>query len=243
MVHKAIRNVTTARQVEEEKLTVIIPAAGIGRRMKHCGPKALLQLPNNLTILEHQVHTIHAVYPKAEILVVVGFQFEKFLKYFKHLNVRFIYNPLYTTSNVLGSIASGFIASHCNQLLIVYGDLYFNLPAIQAMTGAHSTTLIAKYVSKDDIGVIVQDSICTNFGFDIEKKWGQVIFLRDKELALLEKIVLDSRTHVWYGYEALNTIIENGGVIRAFESDRAILKELDTPKDLEELKHKWSDYK
>ena len=62
-------------------LSVIIPAAGMGRRMKSYGPKALIEInKNGTTIIERQINLLWKVYPGAEIFVVIGFEGEKIRK-------------------------------------------------------------------------------------------------------------------------------------------------------------------
>ena len=72
----ASRNVVKAKeqQVDQkgEDLSVVIPAAGIGRRMKSHGPKSLIHIKDS-SIIERQIKLVHKYYPESEIIVVVGF--------------------------------------------------------------------------------------------------------------------------------------------------------------------------
>ena len=57
-----------------KKMTVIIPAAGAGRRMKSYGPKCLIDLTPNQTILDRQLEIINNTFKRTEIILVCGFE-------------------------------------------------------------------------------------------------------------------------------------------------------------------------
>ena len=53
-------------------MSVIIPAAGMGRRMKTYGPKCMIPI-NGVPIIERQIKQLNKVYPNCDIIIVVGF--------------------------------------------------------------------------------------------------------------------------------------------------------------------------
>ena len=90
MVHRASMHIAPAKQQFSGnirgEISIVIPAAGMGRRMKSYGPKALIPLPSdktnprtgesrgeNITLIERQIHILIDCYPNAEIFIVVGF--------------------------------------------------------------------------------------------------------------------------------------------------------------------------
>ena len=83
---KKTRFVTTTKKklapgcTKDNPLTVIIPIAGIGHRMKSYGPKCLLQINSKETIIQKSIDTVKQVYPYVEIIVVVGFEADKVIK-------------------------------------------------------------------------------------------------------------------------------------------------------------------
>ena len=64
----------------DKPLTVLIPVAGMGHRMKSYGPKCLLKANQKETILEKTVSNIKREYPYSDIIVVVGFESEKVVR-------------------------------------------------------------------------------------------------------------------------------------------------------------------
>ena len=55
--------------MKKEKINVIIPAAGIGRRMKSYGPKPLIKIGNS-TIIKNQINLLQAYIPDINIVLV-----------------------------------------------------------------------------------------------------------------------------------------------------------------------------
>jgi UDP-N-acetylglucosamine pyrophosphorylase len=52
----AVKNVTSIKQDDSNTdLSIIIPAAGVGYRMKSYGPKALIEVSKNTSIIEKQI--------------------------------------------------------------------------------------------------------------------------------------------------------------------------------------------
>ena len=97
----------TGAGVEKNKpLSVIIPAAGMGHRMKSYGPKCLLPANNKDTILQKIVKNIQREYPYSDIVVVTGFESEKVIRSLPH-NIRIVENHAYETTNTGESIRIG----------------------------------------------------------------------------------------------------------------------------------------
>ena len=125
----ASRHISLAKSSEQEKnerLTILIPAAGMGRRMKSYGPKCLINI-GGITILERQIKILLKLYPGSDIIVIAGFESDKIRKKIKtKYPVRIVNNHKYEDTNVLYSLSLGLQASINRNFLIVYGDLVFN---------------------------------------------------------------------------------------------------------------------
>lgn len=242
MSNTASRNITCTKnrfKKNSEEMSIVIPAAGMGHRMKSYGPKALIAVNNNFTIIERQLHLLWSEYPKAEIFVVVGFEAEKIRKHLKEYPVRFINNPIHEQTNVLYSIGLGVQATISSEVMIVYGDLIFNEHAIKNMRGS-SRILIDEngLLRKNEVGVVVQNGKVTNFSFGLDVKWGQIAYLTGKELELFKSISVKNETSQWLGYEGMNYILENGGEIESITGKNIELIEIDVAKDLEKITKK-----
>lgn len=234
------QHITTTRRTPtaNEKLTIIIPAAGSASKLRYQCIKCLIPLKDGKTILERQIQQILAVYPNADIIVCTGFQADKVRNTIRRkYPVRFVYNPKYDETNVSYSIALALNAALNGSVLIIYSDLVFNGAAIANINhGGSSKLIISKdQFPTDNIGVDTDDNkTASSFSFLVEDKWAQIVYLKGLEYELLEKIAFNyDSSQNWFGYELLNHIIESGGTfITSSPSDMRIV-EVDCSKDID----------
>tara|TARA_Y100001973_G_C5206132_1_gene341653 strand:- start:2795 stop:3535 length:741 start_codon:yes stop_codon:yes gene_type:complete len=236
---QATRNITPAKRKANPPsgdLSIIIPAAGMGHRMKSYGPKALIRLYQEITLIERQIELLWSVYPNAEILVVIGFEGEKIRKKLSNYPVRFISNPIHQSTNVLYSIGLGMQAIISEEVMIVYGDLIFNENAIRNLRGSSKVVVDnSNSLKKEEVGVVQNKNTITNFSFGVEPKWAQITYLTGKEMQIFKEISTKKETSQWLGYEGLNYIIEKGGIIEAHHPKSMKIFEVDVAKDLEKI--------
>lgn len=215
-------------------ISIIIPAAGMGRRMNSYGPKSLIELPGGQNVISRQLGLIREAYPKAEIIVVLGFGCDRILRYLPP-DVKVVENEKYADTNVARSIAMGLrVASH-KHVLIIYGDLVFNAETIAGLVGVKSAGVIDRsgQLSVDEVGVMVCDGKITNFEYELPDKWAQILFLTGLELELFRKFSSSRERRKWFGYEILNRIIDHGGSFKAVEPKEMRIAEIDFSRDIE----------
>ena len=217
----------------ENPLSVVIPVAGMGHRMKSYGPKCLLQANQQETILEKTIKNIKKEYPFSDIIVVAGFESEKIVKTLPH-DIRIVENYNYQDSNIVESIRLGINASSHENILVIYGDLIFNVYSIRHITSDGSCIIVdSKSRFKDEeIGVTVVDDHVTAFAYGLSKKWSQIVYLEGKEFFAMKKLCSDKRKNKLYLFELLNIMINNGHQIKAKEPKGMLIKEIDSLKDL-----------
>ena len=224
----------TGAGVEEKKpLSVIIPAAGMGHRMKSYGPKCLLPANNKDTILQKIVKNIQREYPYSDIVVVTGFESEKVIKSLPH-NIRIVENNDYETTNTVESIRVGINACATDNVLIVYGDLVFNVYSIRNITSNGSCAIIdsKSQFKNEEVGVTVVDDKVTRFAYGLQKKWSQIAFFENEEFKMLKDLCSDKRKNKLYPFELFNFMIGKGCTIKSIEPKGMIIKEIDSIKDL-----------
>ena len=111
--------------IENNDLSVIIPAAGTGHRMKSYGPKCLLPISTTQTIIENIIKNVKKVYPNSEITTVVGFEADRVIKTIPK-GVRIIENQFYSETNVVESLRLALNSITNTIVLKIYCDLIFN---------------------------------------------------------------------------------------------------------------------
>lgn len=232
---KAVRFVTSSRKKDRlaetsKDLSIIIPTAGIGHRMKVSGAHALLEF-NNEPLLRMQIKNIKKVYPHADIIVVVGYEAHKIMNGVPE--VRFVENENYESTNVLRSIGMGIRAAITERILIVYGDIYFD-PTILNQSDNESWVIGDTKMKNTSIGMVINNQYAVNFAYDLETKWGKIVHLQGNELKIFKKIACDPNNKKLLGYEALNTIINKGGNLKCkLLKPTEKIHEIDSYKDLQ----------
>jgi choline kinase len=220
-----------------ENLSIIIPCARCGKNLRKQGLKSLFNI-GDTTIIETQINLLNKIYPENEIILVLGeeaYRVKNLLKN-KYKNVRYIYNSCYENHNVLYSIGLGLYNRLRNSALIIYGDLIFNKYTItDIIEGPSKLFTDTDNTMKDsEPGIIMIDGKIQRLVYGIRPKWGQICFLVDKELKLFEKCALKNPN--WCGHEAINYVMENGGIFQPFVKSGYKLFEIDTLQDIEILK-------
>jgi len=213
-------------------ITVIIPSAGEGRRMKSYGPKSLIDLTIG-NVLQRQIRLINKVLDNVNFIIVAGFDCDRLMDscpdYFTKIE-----NENYATTNVSRSIAMALRAVETERVLIIYGDLVFNEKALSIMDYSKSCTSASNDESRQhEVGCIVDSNgDIANMMYDLETKWNQIIYLDGAELGLFKKICQERKNRKLFGFEILNQVIDSGGKIKCVINNSIEVIDIDTSKDL-----------
>lgn len=89
--------------------------------LKH--PKSLYKLDNNTTVLQRMILGIQKFDEHAEIVVVVGFQFQTGINEIKDLNVATIINPFYAVTNSIASLWFARKYLKRDNVVVIDGDI------------------------------------------------------------------------------------------------------------------------
>ncbi len=114
-------------------LKVVILAAGIGLRIGHDRPKALLEFADGRTILQHQIDGLTRYLERRQIWVVVGFQKDRIASNFPALN--YIENPDYRTTNTACSLLLALERLRGSTVLFLEGDIVCDHRVFQRVLG------------------------------------------------------------------------------------------------------------
>lgn len=235
---KAVRNIAPAKRLKpgttpQAPLSIIIPAASPGKRMKSYGSRSLLPINNETPLLAEQIEVLQETFPCAEIVVITGFEADKVYKIIP-TGVRIVENEQYESTGVSKSINMGLRASLSDNVLIVYGDVWFNYKCLDIVDSASSTALIDSdgQVSSEEVGITLDKKYIAHWSYGLPIKWGKMVYLNGIELELCKKFVYDRSKSRTYGFEAFNHIIENGGKIQALEPRGCKIHEIDAWKDV-----------
>jgi choline kinase len=218
-------------------LSIIIPAAGLGRRMKSYGPKALIDVGNKQSLIGRQLTILRELFPKAEFIVVVGHQADKICS--RVDGVRIVQNLYYDTTNVARSIGIGLHYATRKTALVVYGDLVFNRATFKNIPLTSSCVVVDQpdedgfcQLRDNEVGCNVVDGVVTHFDYGLDTKWAQIVLLAGKELSIFKKLSIDPAKRRYFGFEILNAILEQEGNFNAHEPADMRIVEVDSSRDI-----------
>jgi len=237
MTNKANRNIFS-KQNKNEKLSVIIAAAGPSKGMKVKKLKSIFSLESGKTIVERQIDLIHYHYPKADIVIVGGFDYDKLREKTRKCQVRLVENNRYAKTNVMESVKIGLDACLESPILIMHGDLVFGTHLLANITTKTSSVLVDENnprLKKTEVGVNQHDGYITSMVYGIKEKWGQMAYLRDKEVGMLRDIVVSQDVSKWFLHDCINHIIDEGGKIAANCQHSTSLVDVDSYHDIRKI--------
>ncbi len=217
---------------KHDSITVIIPAAGEGRRMKSYGPKPLIQLTKG-TILDRQVKLIDKVLGPVDFIIVAGFECDKLMDSCPERFIK-VENENYSITNVSRSLSIALRSVSADRVLIIYGDLVFNEEALLKMDFSTSCTSAGiDHDRNNEVGCILDaNNNIVNMMYDLDMKWNQMIYLQGRELEIFKKECQDRKNKKKFGFEIINSVIDSGGKIKCIVDKSIKVVDIDTSKDL-----------
>ena len=216
---------------------VIIPAAGMGRRMKSYGPKPLIKIGNS-TIINNQVNLLKTYLTDPTIVLVCGFRADILMNETPNHLLK-VENEQYEQTNVVRSIGMGLrVIGNCSKLMIVYGDLVFNAITIKSAKFKESSIIVTeKGMGDNEVGCIIDDrGYLTNLMYDLPMKWGQIATFMDEELKLFKQLCWDEKNNTKFGFEIINQIISRGGKFKCIQNKNIKIVDIDNSKDIQKAK-------
>ncbi len=205
----------------------------MGRRMKSYGPKPLISLRNNTTIFKNQLKIIDKLFDSYRIIIVSGFEADRLMSEIPS-GIVSVENEYFSTTNVVRSIGIGLRATVGSHVIVCYGDLVFNREMMNNNFD-ESCLLIdgSEMMCTEEVGCIVQDGYVRNVSYDLPTKWGQIFYATGNELALLKDVCWDRKNNNKFGFEAINQIIDRGGLFKAIKPRRGKVVDVDRSSDIE----------
>jgi NDP-sugar pyrophosphorylase family protein len=221
---------------DNRRISIIIPAAGLGSRMKSYGPKSLIKIKDSTTIIENQLRHIFKYFYKPQVILVTGFKSDKVRSSLSHRRIDIVENSGWDVNNVGYSIMLGMTKVKHKSVIIMNGDLVFNSWALKAPFGMYSMLLVDKlgYMKDEEVGCLINDSKVINMMYDLPQKWAQISYFTGKELEILKyNLVACSDDYPFsFTFEIINDIIADGGEFFAYSPPRMKITDIDSSKDL-----------
>ena len=224
--------------VEDNEIGIIIPAAGLGKRMKSRGPKPLIKIDENTTILQNQIKNIQDSFDKHKIVLVGGFESDRLMNESPSELIK-VENEFYEDTNVSRSLGIALrTVSTLERILIIYGDLVFNKNALEVLNyNTSSVFALGDFMGEEEVGCIINHKgNLEHMMYDLPQKWSQIAYFEGKELDYLKQIVWNRNNNRLFGFEIINKIIEKGGRFECKYVEDIKIVDVDTSKDIQKAR-------
>lgn len=228
------KHIKTIREnIEDILIHVIIPSAGIGRRMKSYGCKSLLTIKNE-KLIDIQIKNVKTIFPHSEIILITGFDSDRLIHNSPNDIIK-IENEKYYENNVTRSISIGMRATKNNDhILIIFGDLLFNQKSIEKININESSIIISNDMEDGEVGCNINGKgLLEYMMFDLPNKWGHILYLTSKELTLFKKIISNKNNEKKFCFEIINEVVNQGGRFKCIKDNNIKTMDIDTSKDLQ----------
>lgn len=221
----------------KNRVDVVILAAGEADRMRSFGPRPLLKITPEKNLLEHQIDIIQQRFSSSSIVLVCGHEAEKVMGAAPRDIIK-VENEKYTENNIVRSLSIGLRCCSADKVVFIYGDLLFNAETFMNAKLDRSTLILdtAKLFSNDSVGCTFDtNGIAEQVLYELPNKWAQIAMFTGKELELLKGIVWNRTRDRWFGWEAVNAVINKGGKLYCEKVEGMKAMDIDCSKDLKNI--------
>ena len=241
------RHITTTRrpQASEHKLDVIILSGVMGYRMKSYGPRCLMKLRKEETILDRQVSVINSVYSRSRNLVTIGFEADKVARSYAG-KISLIEHQYCHQNNEGDEVRLAVNSSIADHILIICGHILFNQQALRSIDLNESGILIDNkgHLSTNAISVNHQNENVNSilYGKEFADKWSQIVYFTGPELELFRNIIQKAQCSRYFLHEIINAVIIEGGSIRTYDAPDMQLSAIESYVDYLAIQKKEYNY-
>jgi len=241
------RHITTTRRpkASEHKLDVILLAGVMGYRMKSYGPRCLMKIRKEETVLDRQLSILGSVYANARTIVTTGFESDKVVKQYGG-KLSLVEHQYYTHNNEGDEARLAINNSVADHALIICGHILFNQQAIRHIDLNESGIVIDSrgHLDEGTISVNHTEEHVTNilYGKEFKSKWSNIVYLTGKELKMFREIVQKEQCYRHFLHEIINSVIQSGGAMRVYNDPDAQLASINSYVDYLEIQKKEYNY-
>ncbi len=217
---------------------IVILAAGRGSRLGNLDyPKALTPLTSDQTIFDRQVSLLKKQFPKASIVVVVGYRKELIMQQYSQLN--FVENDNYAHENTAKSLLKA-LKNISDDVLWLNGDVVFHPSVLNKFIKKTSMFVNEGTVGEEEVKFRRgADGLIKEISKEVKQGEGEAVginYFLSSDIELLKK-ALDACSDKDYFEKAIEICIKNGMQVLPVTIPRDHCAEIDFPEDLEHARH------
>lgn len=172
---------------------VALLGATRGTRMGNYGAKFNMVLPNNQTLLQHQIDVINRSWGPSEIMISVGYDAERVISK-KPQNSRIIENNRWQETGEVEELRLILNACEPEHLIIFVGDVYASSTNFGTIPITESWSLSLLGSDIGQIGVKEENGCIDLFSFSFNSKFLGILNFCKNELVGLRKLINRERS-------------------------------------------------
>lgn len=181
------------------------------------------------TLLDRQVAAVRSRFELSQVILVAGFEFDR-MRLGCPDGVMIVENERYETTGSARSISLGLDHVLTNSVLVVYGDTFLNEELIRDFPLDRSWVIAGG--GPGGVGMTADSGLVQRLDYGLPVPWSGVAFLSSRERVLFANVTSARRYDRLCGFEAVNEVIDSGGVFHAVRPADGEAVEVDCPKDL-----------
>lgn len=217
---------------------ILIPE--ITKGMKSLGPKSLLQIKKNLSVVDYQIQSIKDIDKNIKIIVCTGFESERVVSELtkNYKNIHFIYNSLYKITNQAQSIKICLeeYKKIDRWLIVSNGILLKNKCITKDMLSDESKIFILNKDKENfSLGCSKESDIEYIF-YGLPELWSECVYLNGDATLLLRRLLVNSKVDQLYLFEIINEIMNREIFFTKQYIDKKLIMKISTMKDITKAK-------
>lgn len=225
------RFVSKIKQDNSGNISAVVLGNETDYRTKSYGPRCLLTHGNS-TVIQKQIRVLSEIELVSEIIVVLGFECDRIIKYLPE-DIRVVENQLHRTTNSCESLRLVLNNIKNNRLLIIDGNVLISRDLFNRADFSSSFAVCGTdSKSKNEISFSNANGLVTRFSFGLDYIWNSISFVQGKEFKLLKKSCKDRESEKFFTFEVLNLVIDRGGKFSILESNVGEVKKINSIKDI-----------
>lgn len=215
-------------------IDILLISPEITKGMKSIGPRCLLPLRKNLTVIEYQISQLQKLKP-SKITLNIGFESEKILNTLhRYKTIDYLINDKYSVTNQAINLIS-YIKKHKPSKLLVYSSgllIKNNIILKHQLYQNNSCKLFILNKSKHNFDIGCSDMKNPDYLFyDMPEPWAEICYLNQQAIEVLSDCS-ESSVEQMYLFEAINLLLQKNISFDKIYINKTNIMKIQTMKDL-----------
>lgn len=221
-------------------MKVIILAAGMGTRLGNLVPKPLTAISEEKSILDFQVERISKVIDINDILLIVGYEFQKIME--SHPDLTYVLNHDYATTGTAKSLLKALIKVKDEDVLWMNGDVHFDEGALEPILQCKTSCCLVNdnvCIDEEVRYNIDEDGFIKELSKKVKDSRGEALginLVKAKDLELFKKALEEVGDNDYFEKAIENMIEKKLSNFMPILLVDSFCKEIDFPEDLAEVR-------